>query len=545
MTDKHDIIQREDLEKPETHRVEHTTHGQVVEVSPEKADPAFRQFGDERIEVTEEDNKRILRRTDLFILPLLAWVYWLQILDKTILGYAATFGLKTDAHLVGNQYSTIGSLNAIAQLAWQPFSSYLLVRVKPRHLMPVIVSCWGIACCGIAASTSFGGLAANRFLLGLFEAACLPLFSILTAVWYRRAEQPLRVAIWYGTNGMGTIMASVFAYGFGSIKNPAIHHYQILFLFCGLMTVLTGPLIYWRLDNSISEARFLTPEDRHKGVERLRANNTGTAATNTYKWYQVKEALLEIQTYLFFGMTLLLNVGASVTTVFGPLVLQGLGYDKYRTSLLNMPFGALQMLIIGAASYCTYHFRNKSVTICVFILPVIAGLAMLWALPRDNQGLLLFAYYLLAFLFGANPLIISWLSANTAGSTKRSISISGYNGAAAAGNIIGPLLFTDDDSPLYHKGLKATLIIFIAMFACVILQVVNFMILNRLKERERVKNGKPAKIHDASMEKKYTQKAEEKMDESKLESSTTGAHLGDNAFLDLTDRENDEFVYVY
>ncbi len=42
------------------------------------------------------------------------------------------------------------------------------------------------------------------------------------------------------------------------------------------------------------------------------------------------------------------------------------------------------------------------------------------------------------------------------------------------------------------------------------------------------------------MDKKYTQQAEEKMDDSKLESSTTGAHLGGNAFLDLTDRENDE-----
>ncbi len=85
MTDKHDAIQQEDVQKSESHHVEHTTHGLVAEVSPyvpfivllkqtdafhsEKADPAFRQFGDERIEVTEEDNKRILRRTDLFILP--------------------------------------------------------------------------------------------------------------------------------------------------------------------------------------------------------------------------------------------------------------------------------------------------------------------------------------------------------------------------------------------------------------------------------------------------------------------------------------------
>ncbi|KAJ6631684.1 hypothetical protein B0H10DRAFT_1979762 [Mycena sp. CBHHK59/15] len=37
--------------------------------------------------------------------------------------------------------------------AWMPFSSYLIVRVQPRILMAVIVSCWGVALCGMAAST--------------------------------------------------------------------------------------------------------------------------------------------------------------------------------------------------------------------------------------------------------------------------------------------------------------------------------------------------------------------------------------------------------
>lgn len=71
---------------------------------------------------------------------------------------------------------------------------------------------------------------------------------------------------------------------------------------------MTGPVIYWRLDNNVADARFLSPEDRHKGAERLRANNTGASATNAkFKWVQVKEAALELQTFLFFGMTLLLK----------------------------------------------------------------------------------------------------------------------------------------------------------------------------------------------------------------------------------------------
>jgi hypothetical protein len=40
-------------------------------------------------------------------------------------------------NLTGDQYSTIGSAGYWAQLAWQPFSAYLIVKVPPRILMPV------------------------------------------------------------------------------------------------------------------------------------------------------------------------------------------------------------------------------------------------------------------------------------------------------------------------------------------------------------------------------------------------------------------------
>jgi hypothetical protein len=39
----------------------------------------------------------ICRKIDKVILPILAWVYFLQILDKSVVGYAANFGMKTDA----------------------------------------------------------------------------------------------------------------------------------------------------------------------------------------------------------------------------------------------------------------------------------------------------------------------------------------------------------------------------------------------------------------------------------------------------------------
>ena len=237
---------------------------------------------------------------------------------------------------------------------------------------------------------------------------------------------------------------------------------------------------------------------------------------------------------------MLLNIGASVTNVFGPLILKGLGYDQYKTTLLNMPFGALQFIVILIASFLASKAHLKGAILASFMVPVVAGLAILYAVPRTKsvQGALLAGCYLLAFLFGGNPLIVTWIVGNTAGTTKKSTVMSLFNAASAAGNIVGPLLFASKDAPTYLPGLRACLGIFIALVACVLIQWANLVFLNKVQEHRRVRNGKPAKMVDLSMQDQYHE-----MDGDIEEGE--GHHVGDNAFLDLTDRENDEFVYIY
>lgn len=140
-------------------------------------------------------------------------------MDKSVLGYGAVFGLQADTHLVGNQYSFVGSIAPIAQLCVQPFTSILIVKVPHRILMPSLCLGWGIAQACMAACHSYETLLVARFFLGLFEGGCLPLFSVITSHWYRRAEQPIRVAAWYGTNGWATILAAALSYGLGHIPS--------------------------------------------------------------------------------------------------------------------------------------------------------------------------------------------------------------------------------------------------------------------------------------------------------------------------------------
>ncbi|GAB1318364.1 MFS transporter, ACS family, allantoate permease [Madurella fahalii] len=491
--------------------------------------------GDVRVVLTDDDNRRIRRKTDKAILVLLVWVYFLQILDKTVLGFSAIFGLREDTGLEGNQYSLVGAIAPIAQLAWQPFSSVLIVKVRHRTLMPALVLGWGLAQVCMPACRSFASLLVDRFFLGLFEAGCLPLFSIITGQWYRRSEQPVRVAAWYGTNGLATIVAALLSYALGHAKSRILAPWQWIFLLTGLLTIASVPFIYWRLDDDVSSARFLTAEERTQALERLRANQTGVGSREL-KWNQIIETFLDIKTYLFIGMSLANNLGAQVCVTFGPLILNGFGFDKYTTTLLNIPFGVVQYSVILLTAWAAAKTRWKSLTLLSILIPILAGLVLLYILPRDSAHLpeLLVGYYLLAFIFGCNTLIVSWILANTAGQTKKSTVMAQYNAASSAGNIIGPLLFTAADAPAYLAGLRSTMGVFSAMVAVVLLQIGNLALLNRQQVRRRLGNGKPAIIHDHSMEDDYIDMH-----------ADNAAAIGDRAFADLTDRENDEFVYVY
>ena len=127
---------------------------------------------------------------------------------------------------------------------------------------------------------------------------------------------------------------------------------------------------------------------------------------------------------------------------------------------------------------------------------------------------------------------------NTGGTTKKSVVMSLYNAGSSSGNIIGPLLFSSKDAPGYHPGLRDVLAIFITLVAVVLIQAANLVFLNKLQQRKRVANGKKAILMDHSMQEKYVS----------LEADNeegVGPRLGDNAFLDLTDRKNDEFVYIF
>lgn len=177
--------------------VEHTGHAHMQDRAAEVL-----QMAGHSVELTPENNKRVLRKIDTRILPIILGIYFLQFIDKTTITYASLFGLTTETHLVGHQFSWLGSCVYVAQLVFQPLVAYFLVKLPLAKFITFSSLCWGICLTCMAAATTFKGLLVARTFLGIFEAGVAPAFIALSQMWWRRRETPMRIALWYGQNGV-------------------------------------------------------------------------------------------------------------------------------------------------------------------------------------------------------------------------------------------------------------------------------------------------------------------------------------------------------
>lgn len=491
-----------------------------------------------RITLTEANNSHVLRKIDLHILPLVLCVYLLQFTDKSTLSYASVFGLLSSAHLHGQEFSWLGSSVYVAQLVFQPIVAYTLVRFRLGRFVAVSAMGWGVCLACMAAAHDFAGLLVARTVLGMFEAGIGPACVAMGATWWRRREQPVRIAAWYSMNGAGTIVGSLVSYGFAHVGSESLAPYQIIFLFFGCITVVYSASVWVCLPDGPASARFLRAEDKMIALRRLK-DNQQDVESQEWKWDQVRESLLDFKTYGWFAMMFAISTVSGGISTFNTLILKEFGYDSFHTILLNMPFGAFQIVAILLPAWLATKLRHKSLVVVLLTFPAIAGALLLVWTHRDSQhrGGLLFGYYMISFYVGITPLVYSWALANTAGDTKTKTTTGMLFVGQCSGNILGPQLYSTGDAPLYRKGLSANLALLVALISLVIAQVLYLIVLNKRHGRRRVAEGGNADVVDRSMleiRDRYSPGEESQEDQA-----------GPGAIGGLTDFQNRMFVYVY
>ncbi|RAO71712.1 uncharacterized protein BHQ10_007724 [Talaromyces amestolkiae] len=466
--------------------------------------------------VSYEDEKKVLRKIDFMILPYLAVCYAFFYIDKTTLSYAAIFGIRNDLHLVGTEYSWLSSLFYFGFLVWAFPTNFLLQKLPIGKYLGFNIFMWGVFLMLQAACHNFATLGVLRALAGAAEACSDPGFMLVTSMWYTRREQPVRIGLWYTANGFGIALGGLLGYGIGHIRG-ALPSWKYEFLIIGALCSAWGIVMFIFLPDSPVTAKGLTLRERRIAVERLRENQTGIENKHL-KPYQIREAFTDYKLYMFFFLGVVCNVPNGGISNFGTIIIQGFGFSTLVTTLMQIPYGVIIALSILLCVFLNDRFENKRcVFVLLFLIPNITGAFGLRFVPLDRKIGRLLCYYLTGPYNAAFVLVLSMQIANTAGHTKKVVTNAVLFLGYCTGNIAGPFFYKTDQSPTYSLGIWS-------MIGSHLIEVVLISILGLLLRWE---NKKRDKI------------------QSEMEGGLQGRDLDATAFLDLTDRENLNFRYIY
>jgi MFS family permease len=185
----------------------------------------------------------------------------------------------------------------------------------------------GVTVCTVAVQ-SYRGLLAQRFFLGVTEAGIAPAFSLITAMWYRRQEQPLRFAIWYSSTGIGVLIGTLLLYAIGHIHGT-LSPWRYQFMIIGCITSIWGAFLWFLIPDNPVKAYFLSKEMRIVAVERMRFEQIGIE-NKTVKLDHIKETFTDPKTYFYVVMAFASSITNGAVTGFGSIIVQsfGVSYSK-------------------------------------------------------------------------------------------------------------------------------------------------------------------------------------------------------------------------
>ena len=246
--------------------------------------------------------RKVLRKFDLRILPILAIMYLFNSLDKSNLGNAKTAGLEKTLNLKSNQYNIVLSVFFVPYVLTAPFLGILGKKYGPSRVLPIMMFCFGFVTLMVVAVKNFAGLMAIRWFLGMSESAFFPLVIYYQTTFYRRGELARRLAIFYAAQSIASAFGGLLAFGVFQIESGTMANWRYLFVIEGCCTVAFSFFAYWYLPYSAAEAKFLTEEEKKIAFYRMQVDSS-SVVNEKFNFKQAVTIFKHPTSWMILGMS--------------------------------------------------------------------------------------------------------------------------------------------------------------------------------------------------------------------------------------------------
>ncbi|KAH7304701.1 alternative sulfate transporter [Stachybotrys elegans] len=446
---------------------------------------------------SEEEERRVVRKLDCLLMPLLVLGFFALQLDRSNISNALTSTITEDLGVTRRDISGGNQLQLAGIIIAEIPANLLLQKVGSAPWLVIQCFCWGMVGMFQAFIHNRSSYFATRFLLGFFEAGYIPGSMLIMSLFYKRNEIGRRTAIFYFGNyfsaGTGSLIAA------GVLRMSGLHGlagWQWLFLIDGSATLIMCIAFLFLLPYSplrtlpicrIKKLDFFSDEERHVMQSRVLLDDPSKGAK--FSEMSVKSILRTLSTYNLWThcfINLLGLVPKGGLQLYTPTVIRELGFDRTTANAL----ASVPNYGVCVISFIVSYFSDRMglrgpwcIFICAFPM-VFSG--VLFGLPSGTDRWT--RYGIFTLLGSANGIVQTlndaWLSSNAQSHQQRSIGLALCVIGSNLGGLAGQQLFQEEDAPRYTKAFIAILALYAGSMAMVGVQMGIYTWKNKRLSRE-------------------------------------------------------------
>ncbi|KAI1259316.1 MFS general substrate transporter [Xylariaceae sp. FL1019] len=445
------------------------------------------------------NEKKILRKMDMRLIPMLAILYLLSFLDRGNIGNAKIEGLQEDLQLSDTQYGLCLTVFFLTYAAFEVPSNIMLKRLRPSRWLPLIMVVWGAVVTLMGIVQNFQGLLATRLFLGVAEAGLYPGCAYYLTMWYCRREIQLRQAAFFSAASIAGAFSGLLAYAISKLDGlGGLAGWRWIFILEGLATVVVAIAAFFLLYDFPETATFLTEEERAFVIFRLKYQGNSKETTDEdphtrvveaedFQWKYVGDAFKDWQVWVnvivYWGIVCPLY-GISL---FLPTIVKNLGYTSSTAQLLTVPIYVVAAILAIIVAYFSDRVGKRGPFVIGCMLVIIVGYAL--CLSTDRPGVIYAGVFIAAAgIYPGFAGNIAWLSNNLAGGYKRSAAMAIQIGVGNLGGAFASNFYRSHDSPRFILGHALELAFATAGIVAASILILVYVRTNR-KRAKIIRNG--------------------------------------------------------
>lgn len=426
--------------------------------------------------------KKIIRKFDFIIIPCLSLAYLFSNLDKSNIGNAAAAGMNEDLKLVGNQYGNVVSLLFVTYVIFETPIAISLKYVGAKFALSFMCLFFGITCLCTSFVTNYHSLLACRMLLGLFESGIIPVINVYLGMLYTKTEMAKRCSAVYCASAAAGGFGGLLAFGLIKINAHGWEGWRWLFAIEGALTICSFPILIILLPRDPTTVWWLNADERKVLVTRL-TKYPDFYQDEKFAWSEVKRSLIDVNNILVYLYEFCVDLTLFGISTFLPSIIKGMGYNKYETQLLTIPFYAIALISFIIVGYFSDRFQHRGGFLIIGLIFEIIGYVIL--VTADSLGARYFACMMIGVgIYVCSALSIMWINNNNAGHYKRATAGGMITTIGSTAGVLAGQIYTAKSAPRYFKGLRIALALTCAAVFFVIAMMYNYNRLNIKRARK-------------------------------------------------------------